>query len=220
MHTYIFTHFAVRGQIAGVDSLLTPRRFQGLNSGFQTWQQVPSFAESPPLASPLYFLEQSLYLNLELSASARLTYWQVSGIFLSLPPEHWGHRYRPLLLPLMWVLGIELKYSFLCPKHFANWAIPQPPPIPTLRFLSPEIELKAVEYREEMFCAQGTCAIVWALAVACCAALGEWFFGFLTPECDRNAKSQACLTDLLTERRWDTKSSSACGQVLWTQGQS
>lgn len=91
----------------------------------------------------------------------------------------------------------QLKSSLLCPRHFANWAIP---PAPELRFLCPELESEAVESREGNVMHSGN--------VRCCLVLGDgmlcnpgWadFLRFLpertliTLERDRNAKSQSYL---------------------------
>lgn len=69
MHTYHSVRVEVRGQCRGFESLLPMFGSQGLNSGSETWQQMPSPAEpsqsphAPPLFSSLALWQKSLILS-------------------------------------------------------------------------------------------------------------------------------------------------------------
>lgn len=64
LYTYHSTHMEVRGQFVEVCCLLPPDKTWELNSGYQSWQQVPLLTEtSQHLTHMCYFLDKETVIS-------------------------------------------------------------------------------------------------------------------------------------------------------------
>lgn len=68
-----------------------------------------------------FFLKQCLSMNLKFIHQGRVAGQQAPWIFLPLPPQHWDNRHTRYHF-LMWLLGTEIRSSYLRGQHLVNLA--------------------------------------------------------------------------------------------------